>query len=254
MDDLREDIEELEVLRKQAKRARNLSLLDKALYDLREEVAANAGQAGESDPAPQTNATPTIEIPEAPSAPSKVVKPPPANPSLPAGMEFIPITTFGWDSGEYNSPWVCVYITLEGVGSVKDAVECTFAKDGFDLTVKGLKGKNYRLLKDNLEHDIIPNESKRIVKRDRVTIKLKKVKGEYSYETWQNLTAKKNKAEKQKKKDDPMGGIMDMMKDMYDSGDDQMKKVIGEAMLKSKTGGGAGAFDDKGGLGDIGNI
>ena len=51
-----------------------------------------------------------------------------------------------------------------------------------------------------------------------------------------------------------MGGIMDMMKDMYDSGDDQMKKVIGEAMLKSKTGGGPGAFDDKGGLGDIGNI
>ena len=31
-------------------------------------------------------------------------------------------------------------------------------------------------------------------------------------------------------------GIMDMMKDMYDEGDDDMKKVIGEAMLKSKSG------------------
>ena len=30
-----------------------------------------------------------------------------------------------------------------------------------------------------------------------------------------------------------MGGIMDMMKDMYDSGDDNMKKVVGEAMLKA---------------------
>ena len=29
---------------------------------------------------------------------------------------------------------------------------------------------------------------------------------------------------------------MDMMKDMYDSGDDQMKKVIGEAMIKSRNG------------------
>jgi hypothetical protein len=36
---------------------------------------------------------------------------------------------------------------------------------------------------------------------------------------------------------------MDMMKDMYDSGDDQMRKTIGEAMLKSQTermGGGGG--------------
>ena len=29
---------------------------------------------------------------------------------------------------------------------------------------------------------------------------------------------------------------MDLMKDMYDSGDDQMKKTIGEAMLKSRQG------------------
>lgn len=40
------------------------------------------------------------------------------------------------------------------------------------------------------------------------------VKGEYSYETWQNLTSKKDKATKQKAKADPGGGIMDMMKDM----------------------------------------
>lgn len=31
-------------------------------------------------------------------------------------------------------------------------------------------------------------------------------------------------------------GIMDMMKDMYDEGDENMKKVIGEAMLKSQRG------------------
>lgn len=29
---------------------------------------------------------------------------------------------------------------------------------------------------------------------------------------------------------------MDMMKDMYDEGDDNMKKIIGEAMLKSQRG------------------
>jgi len=69
-------------------------------------------------------------------------------------------------------------------------------------------------------------------------IKLQKVKGQYSYESWTQLTAKKPRDEQTetKKKDDPAGGIMDMMKDLYESGDDNMKKIIGEAMLKSQRG------------------
>ena len=65
------------------------------------------------------------------------------------------------------------------------------------------------------------------------------MKGEYSYDTWQNLTSKKTKEQRNeaaKKDKDPMGGVMDMMKEMYESGDDNMKKIIGEAMLKSRTG------------------
>ena len=65
-----------------------------------------------------------------------------------------------------------------------------------------------------------------------------KVKGEYgSYDSWNQLTAKKKKKkEKAATKDNPMGGIMDMMKDMYDNGDDQMKKMIGETMMKQRNG------------------
>jgi hypothetical protein len=39
----------------------------------------------------------------------------------------------------------------------------------------GLNGRNYRLLKDNLDKDIIPAESKYIVKKDKVVLKLQKV-------------------------------------------------------------------------------
>lgn len=39
---------------------------------------------------------------------------------------------------------------------------------------------------------------------------------------------------------------MDMMKDMYDSGDDSMKKAIGEAMEKSR--GGRSGLDDPMGM------
>ena len=64
-----------------------------------------------------------------------------------------------------------------------------------------------------------------------------KVKGEYgSYDSWNQLTAKKKKKDKAATKDNPMGGIMDMMKDMYDNGDDQMKKMIGETMMKQRNG------------------
>lgn len=66
---------------------------------------------------------------------------------------------------------------------------------------------------------------------NKVVVKLAKTKGEYSFDTWQTLQSKKTREEKRAKaakastKENPMGGIMDMMKDMYDSGDDKMKKV-----------------------------
>jgi len=60
------------------------------------------------------------------------------------------------------------------------------------------------------------------------------VKGEYSYDSWSNLVSKKDKTAKAKAKADPNASIMNMMKDMYDDGDDNMKKIIGEAMMKSR--------------------
>ncbi|KAL3772309.1 hypothetical protein ACHAW5_004914 [Stephanodiscus triporus] len=85
-------------------------------------------------------------------------------------------------------------------------------------------------------------KSKYIVKPNKIIIKLGKVKsgtGTYSsYDSWMQLMSKKSKDKTAAKrgKDDPMGGIMDMMKDMYEEGDDNMKKVIGEAMYKQRMG------------------
>jgi len=83
----------------------------------------------------------------------------------------------------------------------------------------------------------VPAESKILVKKNRVTVKLKKVKGEYSYDHWSDLKKKGGKAAKEKEKGrDPSAGIMDMMKDLYDNGDDNMRKIIGESMMKSQRG------------------
>ena len=186
-----------------------------------------------------------------PAAPAKVTAPVPAPavvPTPPAptrapttkgpSTNFITIENFAWDQGEYGSPTVSIFVDLPGVGAVKDSVDFSCTKSTFDLKVTGLNGKNYRLLKDNLDKDIVVKESKILVKKDKIVIKLKKVKGDYSYENWANLTSKKKRdsASEAEKKSNPMGGIMDMMKDMYDDGDENMKKIIGEAMMKSQRG------------------
>lgn len=122
---------------------------------------------------------------------------------------------------------------LDGVGDIKDRVSCEFTKSSFDLKILGYNGKNLRLFKNNLDKEILPEESKAIVKKNKVTIKMRKPKGQYGSDHWSDLTQKRPALDGEKKKD-PGDSLMDMMKDMYDNGDDQMKKTLGEAMLKSR--------------------
>lgn len=129
--------------------------------------------------------------------------------------KFIPIENFAWDQDGYSAPVISVYIDLPGVGKAKQNCDVSFTKTSFDFSVTNVDGKNYRLVKDNLEKDIIPGESKMIVKSNRVILKLQKVKGEYSYDHWNNLTAKKPRSSQDEaKKKDPTAGLMDMMKDV----------------------------------------
>ena len=74
------------------------------------------------------------------------------------------------------------------------------------------------------------------------------VKGSYGYDTWMDLTQKRPKLDAAKTAADPSAGLMDMMKDLYEDGDDNMRKAMGEAMMKSRQDQMAGksAFDDAG--------
>lgn len=42
--------------------------------------------------------------------------------------------------------------------------------------VKDLAGKSYRLVQNNLDKDIVPGESRVLVKKDKVIVKLQKVR------------------------------------------------------------------------------
>jgi len=158
-------------------------------------------------------------------------------PTCPDGEveEWKSIDKFYYSDSGYDKPTVTVYIDLPGVGASKDRVDCKFSEQKFDLQIRDHNGVNYRMIKEPLEKDIVPEKCKTVVKKNQIKLKLRKKKGEYSFETWTRLTAKGGKR-KDFSKEDPNKSLMSMMKDMYDEGDDNTKKMIGEAMLKSRMG------------------
>jgi len=155
---------------------------------------------------------------------------------VPAGVTYVPIGSHSWDQDSYgkepNNVYVYVLSGFDGIGASKESVSCDFGKNSFDLKVHDFHGKSYRLVNTNLDKSIVAEESKVIVKKNSIKICLRKEKGTYGYDTWTDLTAKRQKTADVDK--DPSAGIMDVMKQMYDEGDDQMKKTIGEAMVKSR--------------------
>jgi calcyclin binding protein len=75
-----------------------------------------------------------------------------------------------------------------------------------------------------------------------VVLSLRKAPGKYGPEHWSGLVARTKPQGKASDKSDPTAGINDLLKQMYDDGDETMRKTIGEAMLKSRQGG-APSFD-----------
>ena len=212
-------------LRKESEALKRLEASQQAQANEDEEMPIVEDITQDSTPSPSVRPKPEVTVTQQPTMP----------PAALSNAKFIPITTFAFDSGGYNSPTITIYVTLDGVkGIPRENITCDFTKTKVDLVVRDLKGKSYRLVKDNLAHDIDPANSKLLIKPDRLVIKLGKVKGKYGYDSWTDLVAKKPR--KTDKVDDPQSSIMDMMKDLYESGDDNMRKIIGETMEKQRKG------------------
>jgi hypothetical protein len=109
------------------------------------------------------------------------MKLPMAIPEAAPSTNYATISSFGWDQDSYGADpnFVYVYVMsgVDGVGDIKERVTCDFTKSSFDLKILGLNGKNLRLLKNGLEKNIVPESSKAVVKKNRITIKMMKTKG-----------------------------------------------------------------------------
>jgi len=232
--DLKSQITDLENLLSVAKHASNQSFLKTKLSDCKTKLAAIPVTAS----ATEDKKCDTSQSMSVPAATNTSTSTPPPPPKL-AGLTYTPINNLYWDQGSYGSKHegrITVYLDdgLEGVGKVKDRVTCEFTKDSFDLKICGLDGKNFRIVQRGLEKDIIPAQCRHRVKKNKVLVYLAKKKGEYGYDNWTELVAKRKR--KDLDKGNPSAGINDMIQDLYNSGDDQMKKTIGEAMMKARQG------------------
>lgn len=197
----------------------------------------NSSEAEGTVPSKETSATTTTTIPSPLTTTHKEAVRVPTATVMSPSLKYTNIDRFSFDAGSYNSSHVTIYITLQGIGQhSKDKIHCKFTKESFDLTIDEFHGVNYRLVKDNLDKNIDPETSKMLIKANKIIIKLGKVKNDYGYESWMDLTSKKSKEAKKKMEKDPQASIMDLMKEMYDSGDDNMRKMIGETMLKQREG------------------
>uniref|UniRef100_A0A2P2LNB5 Calcyclin-binding protein n=1 Tax=Rhizophora mucronata TaxID=61149 RepID=A0A2P2LNB5_RHIMU len=206
-EELAMDLEELRQLQSISKRPRVLSLISSQIRSLEMELT--------KDPVPASTPAPTpistgVKVPATSS------------------VNYTTLASFSWDQ---DSDKVKIYVSLEGVEQEK--IETEFRPMSFDIKFHDVQGKNYRLTVPKLNKEIAPEKSKVLVKPRRVIITLFKT----SKGNWLDLHFKEDKLKPNLDKDrDPMAGIMDLMKNMYDEGDDEMKRTIAKAWTDARSG------------------
>ncbi|CAD5314055.1 unnamed protein product [Arabidopsis thaliana] len=190
------DLEELRQLQNIAKRPRVLNLINSEISNL-EKLR---------DSAVSSNAKPKVPV------------------TVPA-----PVSSSGKPVS--SSALNYMYISLEGVD--EDKVQAEFKPMSLDIKIHDVQGKNYRCAIPKLCKEIMPEKCKVLVKPKRIVITMVKS----SRGNWLDIHHKEDKIKPSLEKEkDPMAGIMGMMKNLYEDGDEEMKKTIAKAWTDARSG------------------
>ncbi|XP_034934627.1 calcyclin-binding protein [Chelonus insularis] len=146
----------------------------------------------------------------------------------------IKLTNYCWDQSD---KFMKLYITLKNVQTLpQEAVTCNFTERSMNLRVLGLDNKNYQLSISNLCEDIDPNKSYTKIKTDMIVVFLNKKLPK----NWSHVTGIEKRIKEAKnttpdfESSDPEAGLMNLMKKMYQEGDDDMKRTIAQAWTESQ--------------------
>ncbi|KAL3277028.1 hypothetical protein HHI36_012390 [Cryptolaemus montrouzieri] len=209
--ELKKDINELETLLKQAERQKVKDLLS---IELRRLVSEH------------------VKLEE--SLKNEIVTIPTKNVSTPKRYQ-TKINNYGWDQ---SSKFVKFFVTLAGVHTIPlENVVCKFNNKSLELEVKDLDNKDYNFVINKLLYAINPESSNWRVKTDMVIINAAKV----DPTNWSHVTEIEKKASDAKQKPfdvdksgPPEDGLMTLMKNMYEQGDDELKRTIAKAWTESQ--------------------
>lgn len=227
LEDRQKDAAEIKQFISTSSRPRVKEVLQRELLSVEQEISLLVHQKS-SHTAEEQKTEATSEAAGAESKPQK--------PSLYTK----PITQYGWDQSD---KFVKIYITLPGVEALpKEKITSTFTSHSVDVVFHELDGKNHQFKIVRLCHNIVPDESYVKVKSRNVVVMMKKEKLK---ENWEDVLHKQQSKPSMKsglddKSDDPQAAIMDMMKKMYDEGDDEMKRTINKAWNESMSKAGTG--------------
>lgn len=165
--------------------------------------------------------------------------PTPAPAPKPTGPKRVyqPIDSYAFSDDKDNASIIITHI--EGLEEAE--IQFNPEPHGFEIIVlREAQGKpNLKLTVSPLYKKIVPEQCKYKVRKQNLTIVIHKKKSQ----TWMklkktSLDSKKPKAPsadpKSKAAEDPNGALMDMMKKMYDEGDDEMKRTISKAMWEAQ--------------------
>ncbi|CAK9291955.1 unnamed protein product [Gordionus sp. m RMFG-2023] len=149
------------------------------------------------------------------------------------------ILNYGWDQ---NNDYLEIFLTLNGIQSIsQNNIDAQYGERSVEVVVNELGGKNYSFLINNLCEIIDPEYSKFKIKTDLLVIHLKKKsKGKHwpcvteNEKKQKELKDSKFKPSLDKDNSNPEKALMDLMKKMYDDGDDEMKRTIQKSWHESQ--------------------
>ncbi|KAL0590604.1 Calcyclin-binding protein [Plecturocebus cupreus] len=214
--DLQKDLEEVKVLLEKASRKRIRDALTAEKSKIETEIKNKMQQKSQKKAELLDNEKPAAVV--APMTTGYTVK----------------ISNYGWDQSD---KFVKIYITLTGVHQVPtENVQVHFTERSFDLLVKNLNGKSYSMIVNNLLKPISVEGSSKKVKTDTVLILCRK---KVENTRWDYLTQVEKECKEKEKpsydtETDPSEGLMNVLKKIYEDGDDDMKRTINKAWVESR--------------------
>ncbi|XP_012372824.1 calcyclin-binding protein-like [Octodon degus] len=216
LEELQNDLEEVKALLEKAPRKRVRDTLTVEKSKIETEIKNKMQQKSQKKPELLDNENPAAVV--APITTGYTVK----------------ISNYGWDQSE---KFVKIYMTLAGVHQVPaESVQVHFTERSFDVLVKNLNGKNYSMIVNNLLKPVSVEGSSKKVKTDTVLILCRK-KAENI--RWEYLTQVEKECKEKEKpsydaETDPSEGLMNVLKKIYEDGDDDMKPTINKAWADSR--------------------